>query len=66
MPELAEVQTVRDVLKSKILNKKINSITVLYPNIIETDINEFQSKLIGQCFIDILRKGKYLIFETIY
>lgn len=63
MPELAEVQTVRDVLKTRILNKKIKDIKILYSNIIETDTNEFK-KLIGCSFVDIKRKGKYLIFET--
>lgn len=64
MPELAEVETVRSVLKKKILNKKIKEIKILYPNIIETDLTEFKSSLIGSEFIDIQRRGKYLIFET--
>ena len=64
MPELAEVQTVRDVLKKQILNKKIKDIKILYDKIIENDINEFKDKLINHEFIDIKRKGKYLIFET--
>ena len=64
MPELAEVQTVRDVLKKQILNKKIKDIKILYSGIIETDLNAFKKDLINQEFIDIQRKGKYLIFET--
>ncbi|MBQ6840732.1 MAG: DNA-formamidopyrimidine glycosylase [Bacilli bacterium] len=64
MPELAEVQTVRIVLKKQILNKTIKDIKILYSNIIETNIDVFKEKLIGKCFIDIKRKGKYLIFET--
>ncbi|MBE6148660.1 MAG: DNA-formamidopyrimidine glycosylase [Firmicutes bacterium] len=64
VPELAEVETVRLVLKKQILNKKIKEIKILYPNIIESDINDFKSALKGSSFIDIQRKGKYLIFET--
>lgn len=64
MPELAEVETVRNVLKGKILNKKINSIDIYYDKMIENNINEFKEKLINKEFIDIQRKGKYLIFET--
>ncbi len=63
MPELPEVETVRNALKAKILNKKIISINVLYSRIVENDLEEFNS-LIKQKFIDIKRKGKYLIFET--
>ena len=64
MPEIAEVETVRNVLKKQILNKKINDIKVIYEKIIENDISEFKNKLINHKFIDIKRKGKYLIFET--
>ena len=64
MPELPEVETVRNYLKENILNKKIINIDILYPKMIENDINEFKKKLINNFFIDIQRKGKYLIFET--
>ena len=40
MPELPEVETVRRTLKNFVLNKKIISIDVLYPNIIEDDVEE--------------------------
>ena len=62
MPELPEVETVRNYLKQNILNKKIINIDILYPKMIENDINEFKKKLINNFFIDIQRKGKYLIF----
>ena len=62
MPELPEVETVRNYLKENILNKKIINIDILYPKMIENDINEFKKKLINNYFIDIQRKGKYLIF----
>ena len=63
MPEIAEVETVRRVLKGQILNKKIVKVDVFYPKMIESDLKDFQTKLINESFIDILRKGKYLIFE---
>lgn len=62
MPELPEVETVRNYLKENILNKKIINIDILYPKMIENDINDFKKKLINNSFIDIQRKGKYLIF----
>ncbi len=62
MPEIAEVETVRNVLKQKILHKKIINVNILYPRIIESDIEEFKTVLVGNEFNDILRVGKWLIF----
>ena len=40
MPELPEVETVKETLKRKVLNKTIKDVRVIYPNIIENvDIN---------------------------
>ena len=64
MPELAEVETVRRTLKKQILHKRINNIKIIYPKMIENDIDFFKNNLINDEFIDINRKGKYLIFET--
>ncbi len=63
MPEIAEVETVRNTLKKRILHKKIKDVQIIYPNIIEGSIEEFKKVLIGNEFLDILRKGKWLIFE---
>ncbi len=63
MPEIAEVETVRNTLKEKIVGKKIKKVTIRYPKIIETDIEEFQKLLPNQTFLDIQRIGKWLIFE---
>lgn len=64
MPEIAEVETVRNTLKKQILNKKIKSVEVHYERMIESDIKNFAKDLIGKSFIDIKRRGKWLIFET--
>ena len=63
MPELAEVETVKNTLKSRILNKKIKKVQILYNKMIENDEDFFIKTLIGNRFIDILRRGKWLIFE---
>ena len=63
MPEIAEVETVRNTLKNKILNKKIKEVKIIYPKIIETNIDEFKKVMKGNTFHDIKRIGKYLIFE---
>ena len=61
MPELAEVRTVASVLKKKLIGKKVTSVKVIYPKIVEgaRDINE----LIGHTLEDITTYGKYLIFN---
>ena len=63
MPEIAEVETVRNVLKKQILNKKIINVKVLYSNMIESNLDEFKKELVGKEFKDILRRGKWLIFD---
>lgn len=57
------METVRQTLRKRILRKKIKNVNVLYERMIESDINEFKTKLIGLEFSDILRKGKWLLFE---
>ena len=63
MPEIAEVETLRLVLKEKVLHKRIKKVSVLYERIIATDRAEFQKSLIGLSFDDILRRGKWLLFS---
>ena len=43
MPELPEVETLKETLKKKILNKKIKNIKILYDGIISNDISELQA-----------------------
>ena len=63
MPEIAEVETVRNVLKGKVLHKKIINAIVRYKNILEVDEDYFKKIVIGQEIRDIARKGKWLLFD---
>lgn len=63
MPEIAEVETVRNTLKKQILHKKIKNVKVLYERIVETNVDGFKQVLENNQFIDIKRRGKWLIFE---
>lgn len=63
MPELPEVETVKETLKPIIIGNKITKIDVLRPSIIEGDINKFVSGLINETFLDITRYGKYLFLH---
>lgn len=63
MPELPEVETVKETLKKKLLHEHILNIQILYDGIIATNIDEFKEKIINQEIIDINRIGKFLIME---
>lgn len=63
MPEIAEVETVRNTLKRMILNKKIIDVNIIYPKIIESNITDFKKILVVRSIIDISRRGKYLLFD---
>ena len=63
MPELPEVETVKRILESQILGKKINEIDVFYDKILENvDSRTFICELVGEEFKAFTRRGKYLIF----
>lgn len=58
MPELPEVETVKETLKTLIVGSTINDVLIRY-NLIRS--KEFD--VIGQTFLDITRRGKYIIFH---
>ena len=64
MPEIAEVETVRNTLKKRILHKKIVDFKIYYKPIVLNDEKEVKENLIHKEFIDIKRIGKWLLFET--
>ncbi len=63
MPEMPEVRVVRDTLKKSLVGKRIEKISVLYPRIIEGNMDEFIKKLEGQTFRDVRSIGKWLVFD---
>lgn len=62
MPELPEVETVRNTLLNQIKNLTINNIEVRHDNIIDGDTKQFISNVKNKTIINIERLGKYLIF----
>lgn len=64
MPELPEVETIRNTLKALVLNKTIDAIQVTYPKMIKQpdDVNQFKDALQGETINDIGRRGKFLLF----
>jgi formamidopyrimidine-DNA glycosylase len=65
MPELPEVETIRNTLKRFVLNRTIKDVRVFWGNIVKKpdDVEEFKQLLLGQTIQDIKRKGKFLLFE---
>ena len=64
MPELPEVETVRQTLRANILGKKIVGINVLYEKmIVGTDKETFINNLVGKTINEIGRLGKYMFFD---
>ena len=63
MPELPEVETVKNRLKKQVLDKIILDVDVLYNMIESPDIDNFKKLIKNQKIIDIKRRGKWLMFE---
>lgn len=64
MPELPEVETVKETLKRLVIGKKIIGVTVNYSNIIEyPNVQLFKKEIINQTINDIKRRGKWLLFD---
>ena len=63
MPELPEVETVKNTLKKQVLGKTILNVDVLYNMIEYPDVEEFKKIIKNQKIIDIKRRGKWLVFE---
>ena len=62
MPELAEVEVVRDVLNNSLKGLVITGIECSYKPIIEDDFAYFTSKVLNKRIVEIKRYAKYLIF----
>ena len=63
MPELPEVETVKNTLKRQVLGKEIIGVDVFYNMIDKPDIETFKSLIKNQTINDIKRRGKFLMFE---
>jgi formamidopyrimidine-DNA glycosylase len=62
MPELPEVETVRQDLRKKILGKKITQLEILKTKFSKKEALEFESSMRGNSFQEIERYGKLLVF----
>lgn len=64
MPELPEVETVKESLKPRLVGKKIVKVNVLWDNIIAyPSKEEFIRQIADKVIVDIKRRGKFLMFD---
>ena len=64
MPELPEVETVKETLKKQVLNRVIKNVIIRYDKIITgISLDKFKEKIKNQKINDIKRRGKWLLFE---
>ncbi len=63
MPELPEVETVKNVLNNVVIGHTIKEIDVLRSSSIHGDVTTFVNALKGQKYLSMSRIGKFLIFH---
>jgi len=64
MPELPEVETIKNELLPHIVGRQVTGVTLFWEGIVrQPSVKEFYSRLIGQRLTGLARRGKYLIFS---
>ncbi|MFC2013300.1 DNA-formamidopyrimidine glycosylase [Chloroflexota bacterium] len=64
MPELPEVETIKNELAPHVAGHRITDVTLFWDRIVrQTSVEEFRSQIKGQKIIGVARRGKYLIFS---
>ena len=64
MPELPEVETIKNELSPFAVGRKITGVDILWPRMLKRPpLDEFQSAIAGRKITGLGRRGKYLIFR---
>jgi formamidopyrimidine-DNA glycosylase len=64
MPELPEVETIKNELLPHVLGRSIQSVDVYWDKMVkQPSVDEFRTRLIGQKITGLSRRGKYLFFH---
>ncbi len=64
MPELPEVETIKNELSPHVVGHCFTGVTLFWEGIVrQPSVEEFRSRLVGQRITGISRRGKYLIFS---
>ncbi|MFC2066892.1 bifunctional DNA-formamidopyrimidine glycosylase/DNA-(apurinic or apyrimidinic site) lyase [Chloroflexota bacterium] len=63
MPELPEVETIKNELLPQVVGRKVTGITLFWEKmVVRPSVAEFRARLIGQEVSGVGRRGKYLLF----
>ena len=64
MPELPEVETIKNELLPHLVGHRLTGITLFWDRIVrQPSVEEFCSRLVGQRITGVARRGKYLILD---
>ncbi len=64
MPELPEVETIRNELTPHIIGRTVTGLSLCWEGIVrQPSVEEFCDRLVGQRITGLKRRGKYLIFS---
>jgi formamidopyrimidine-DNA glycosylase len=64
MPELPEVETIKNELLPHVLNRTIKSVDVFWDKIVnQPSLKDFKKQVVGQKITALSRRGKYLFFH---
>jgi formamidopyrimidine-DNA glycosylase len=63
MPELPEVETIKNELYNNVVGRRITSITIDDPRPVQNPLEEFTKGVSGQKIKELQRRGKYLVFS---
>ena len=64
MPELPEVETVKNSIKKHLLNKRFVCLNVNWKKVLHNfSVQNFNAKIKNKEIADIYRRGKYIIFD---
>jgi formamidopyrimidine-DNA glycosylase len=64
VPELPEVETIRNELSAHVIGRRFTDVTVCDAKLVrQPSVEEFRRKLIGKKINNLERRGKYLIFH---
>jgi formamidopyrimidine-DNA glycosylase len=64
MPELPELEVIKNFLESRIINVNIQEVIIKKPLVFRCLLDSFRNALIENKIIQITRKGKFLIFKN--
>ncbi len=62
MPELPEVETVKNIILPLVKGKTIDHVEVYFNKLVLSDLDEFKEKLKNKTLLNIERYGKYMFF----